>query len=155
MVESAYKLPFSLAEMSARYHIINQQEQQQQWQQWQRRQQQKSSAFLRASSAFNPFITQWYSSKLPIWKQVMSLKEKETVKTCFFISFWLRRTLCFFCTSANKKTHSEMTKQYLFSFIIITGITLRSTQGPCANRLVSPVYIICWSSDKEKEIISL
>lgn len=144
--------------MSARYLIINQQEkQQQQWQQqWQRRQQQqKSSEFLWASSTFNPIYHPVILFQTTHMKTSDIIKRERNSENLLFISFWLRRILCLFCTNANKKTHSKMTKQYLFSFIIITGIILQSTQGPCANRLVSPVYIICWSSDKEKEIISL
>lgn len=65
----------------------------------------KSSEFLWASSTFNT-VNLLHSVYHPvilfqttIMKTNRVIKRERNSENLFFISFWLRRTLCFFCTS--------------------------------------------------------
>lgn len=88
-------------------------------------------------------------SKLLIREQINPLKKKEKVSTYILFPFDSKG----FCTSAPvlvKSDHSEMGRQYLFSFIIITGIILQSTQGNTCKQTSKPcVYNLLEFRERE------
>lgn len=89
-------------------------------------------------------------SKLPIRKQIIQLKKKEKVKTYVWFLFDLKGFCTFSAPVLVKKHHSEMGTQYLFSFIIITGIILQSTQGNVCKQTSEPcVYNLLELREKE------